>query len=266
MNQKRKRGQRKRGPKVRKNRKRTTGNVSRVRRPSLSGDYGGSLAVHPTTGYTLFSRSPNGPVRRPTDRGNMYSTCQEVVTFASSVGIVDGTATALPFIAAATSNLYFSLGFELQDLDQVASFQGLFDQYRIDKVEVNFVPRDNSINTMNVATPNATIPQLMIAMDFDDLAAPTSMAYIRQYDNVQSVSYGDGAMKAIIEPSYTPSVYTGGAFSGYIVQRSDWLDAGSANVPHYGLKGVITSLTGSSTQTCFWNIHCKYFLSFRNIR
>jgi len=102
-------------------------------------------------------------------------------------------------------------------------------------------------------------------MDFDDLIVPTSMAYVREYDNVQSVSYGDGSLKLTLEPSYTPSVYTGGAFSGYIVQRSDWLDAVSPNVPHFGLKGVITSLTALSTQTCFWNIHCKYYVSFRNV-
>jgi len=231
--------------------------------------YGGVIAQFSSHQDCPFTQPPKGPVTLPGDNGTgaQYSTAQEVATFNTNAGtaFVNGSATALPFVQAlAGANSYFALGFQFNDLDQEASFAGLFDQYRFDKVELRLVPRDNSPNTMNTASPNATIPQIMVAMDFDDSAAPSSMAYIRQYDNVQSASYGDGVIGVTLKPSYTPAVYSGGAFTGYSVESAGWIDAASNTVPHYGIKGVITALTGGSTQTCYWNIHAKYFLSFRN--
>lgn len=232
--------------------------------------YGGAIALFSSHMDCPFSPPPRGPVQRPGDNGSgaTFSTSQEVGSLAGATGsaYVNGSATAPPFVQAlAGANGYFAISFEFGDLDQQASLAGVFDQYRFDKVELRFVPRDNAINTMNVAAPNATIPTISVVLDFDDAIAPTSLAYVRQYDNVQGTTYGDGVLAVTVRPTVTPAVWASGAFSGYAVQAAPWIDAASTSVTHFGVKGAITSLTGGSTQTCFWQVLVKYFVSFRKI-
>lgn len=181
-------------------------------------------------------------------------------------GVTNGSATGLPYITvAAGANTYFSMAFSLQDLAQVAALTGIFDQYRFDKVELKFVPQSTGINVMNTAAPNDNVPSLFVVLDFDDATAPASLAAVQQYDNVQSCQYGQGLM-VTLEPSETPAVYASGAFSGYSVRKAGWQDCASTTIGHYGVKGCITELTVASTSEVFWNVHAKYFVSFRNTR
>jgi len=182
-------------------------------------------------------------------------------------GFTSGTATLSPYIgAAANANTYAAMAFQLADLDQVATLTGLFDQYRIDKVEVKFVPKDNVFAQAGTVAPNSLAPSLMIGLDFDDNNLPTSIAYMAQYDNVQEVCYGGGGLFVTIYPSVTLAAYAGGAFSGYAVGRAGWIDCSNTGVQHYGMKGVATALSAASTLVCDWYMYLKYFVSFRNTR
>jgi hypothetical protein len=227
------------------------------------GSYGGTIQAFNMNASLAFSPTPKGPVN-----GASYSTAQMIQGFTGSTGgFTAGSATVPPFVAAAVNaNTYCATSFQLADLDQVVSFTGLFDQYRIDKVELKFTPKDNAVNTLNTASPNDEIPVLALAMDFDDNNLPTSWAYIRQYDNAQSVAYGSGGLFVTIHPSYTPAVFAGAAFSGYAVERANWTDCSNTGVQHYGLKGFVSALTAGSTSNAWWIIQAKYFVSFRNTR
>jgi len=221
--------------------------------------YGGTIESLSGVKPREFSPRPKGPLP-----GAEYSTAQMVNTFASNSGITAGSATAPPFVSAApTTNSYFAIGFELNDLDQVASLTALYDQYRIDKVELKIMSADTSINVMNTASPNGTVPFMLIAIDSDDNNAPTSLAYMRQYDQVETVTYGNSYF-VTVKPSVTPANYASSAFDGYSVVRASWLDSASPAIVHYGVKGAINALTGASTSFCQWQIFAKYFLSFRS--
>jgi len=210
-----------------------------------------------------FDAHPKGPTQ-----GADYSTAHMIQTFAGiTSGFTSGTATVPPFVGAAVNaNTYCATAFQLADADQVATFAGLFDQYRIDKVQVKFVPKDNAVNTLNTASPNDEIPVLTLALDFDDNTAPTSWATVRQYDNAQQIAYGAGGFMVTIKPSITAAIDAAGLFSGYKVERADWVDCTNTGVNHYGLKGVVSALTAGSTSNAWWIISAKYFVSFRHTR
>lgn len=232
-----------------------------MRKDSFGRTYGGiieSLDLHRAQDFSVRPKKPIGDAN--------YSTCQYTDTFAVSHGVTSGSTIAAANVQSVpAANTYFSIAPVFHDLLQDTSFAAIFDQYRFDKIEFKFVPQSNAINQVNAASPNNGVPSLWVALDFDDSNVPTSLAQIQEYDNVQCVPYGEGLMVTLL-PSITPAAYAVGAFSGYAVQRAGWLDIASDQIPHYGIKGVATALGVASTEQVFWNVYCKYYVSFRNTR
>jgi hypothetical protein len=189
-----------------------------------------------------------------------------VNSFAISTGITAGTANGPPYVTGAlNAPALWSIAPSLQDLGQVATMTALFDQYRIDKYEIKFVPQSTAINVMNTASPNDSVPSLYVVMDFDDSNALASLAAALEYDSVQVVQYGEGLM-VTINPSMALSTWASGAFSGYNIVKSGWLDCANTAIPHYGIKGAFAGLQALSTSNCYWDVFCKVFVSFRNTR
>lgn len=196
----------------------------------------------------------------------VFSTCQLVNGFSVSTGISAGSAATGPYLqATAGAALPFAVAFTLADVLQATSFAGLFDQYRFDRVEMKIVPTSTAINTLSLTSPNATVPMLYTVLDFDDSTVPANLGAVIQYDNLQVVPYGEGLF-ITLKPSWTPAIYQVGAFSGYGVEAAGWIDCNSSTVPHYGVKGCITELPASSTENVIWNVLCKYYISFQNVR
>lgn len=239
----------------------SAGPSGRVLRRGKDGrSYGGTITA-------LDLHKPQSFTRRPEKglKDANYSTCQAVGSFAISTNILGGGGIP-PYIEAnAGADNPFALAFSLQDVGQVATLTALFDQYRFDKVEIRLVPASSSVETFNVASPNNSVPSIYAVLDFDDSTALASLAAAQQYDNVQITRYGEGLSITVL-PSNTPALYASGGFSGYEVQRADWVDCANTAVGHYGVKGIITELTALSTSTAVWYIYAKYYLSFRNTR
>jgi hypothetical protein len=165
------------------------------------------------------------------------------------------------------SDVFASVAFAVADISNIASLSAAFDQYRIDRIQYRLRSRNNAIFIANQASPNYSMPQLYVAIDFDDNTAPTTLLEIQQYDNCQVLQASD-SVDIIIEPSITPSVFSGGVFSGYSVTDSDdvWLDLANTSVPHYGLKIGLSALTASTTQKWDWDVEAWYKVSFKNSR
>jgi len=183
-------------------------------------------------------------------------------------GFTSGGSTQMTYIAQATdATLVFgSMAFSLQDLDQVTSFTALFDQYRIDRVVVQIKTRNPSANFNAASTANATPPSTYWVIDRDDSTQPTTLAQLRQYDNVQEAAVSDN-VEIDLQPSVTPALYASGAFSGYGVSRTGiWLDVANVSIPHYGVKFGITEISATATNTYYWDCVFYYYLSFRNVR
>jgi hypothetical protein len=189
---------------------------------------------------------------------------QQIATFGTQSG-VSGLGTYPFFAAQAATNQFPVIGFELADCDQQATLAGLFDQYRIDEVEMIITPSSSNVDLHSAAAPNQINPQVYVVSDFDDSTPLASIASAREYDcNV--VFNGDQGCHIRLKPSISPAVYAGGAFSGYAISGAQWLDCNSNTVPHYGLKFAVQGLSATSTEFYQWNIQTWYHLSFQNVR
>jgi len=213
-----------------------------------------------------FLKSPQGPYP-----GAMMTVRQVAYGFGTSSGISNsGYGASMGagnlIINSPTTN-FFAIGFNLADLPQASTYTSLFDQYRVEKIKVHFIPRSNALQVQNTASPNGAVPIAYLVVDRDDASAPTTLSEVQQYDNAVAFT---GRHYACVElvPSITPASYASGAFSGYLVKDSDssWIDAANTNVTAYGIKGCVSGLSTSTTSSWVWDIIAEYIVSFRKVR
>jgi len=199
---------------------------------------------------------PKGPLSDA-----MFSTRQVLEVFTDSVGLVNGN----QIVQASASAIFGSIAFEVGDLDGWSNMSSLFDQYRVDRVDVLLKPTSNSLSLNLATSPNQASPDLYVVVDRDDSTALTSNAQLRQYENCRVMSSYQGIRVNFI-PSITPAYYQSGSFVGYGIEESRWLDVASSAIPHYGIKFGVEALQTSSTSRFAWNVVCYLHISFRSSR
>lgn len=145
-------------------------------------------------------------------------------------------------------------------LDQASTFQALFDQYRITNVTVQFRPLFSRQNFV----PGSDIPPLIYTVvDYDDGVVPSSLATLREYQNLTIHECDPFAVS--FRPRIAMAAY-GGAFTSYANMGNTWVDCASSGVLHYGLKIGITNGLAGQTHLQQWYLSVKLEVEFRNVR
>jgi len=157
---------------------------------------------------------------------------------------------------SAGADTFYSQNFVLTDLDQVTSFQAIFDQYRIAAVEVWLTP------TYQNSGGGASNSRFLTVVDYDDSASLSGTANARQYENCTDTTSNEGVYRRF-RPHCTYITSSGNSTSttGNASTPSPWINAGSGTVPHYGFK--IAAYAASVTTT--FNLVIRYHIEFRNI-
>lgn len=212
----------------------------------------------------------NVPPRMPSPGGASNGAVYSTVEFVrgSDMTLPTGSAIVGALIRqGGSTDTYAAWAFCLADIPNVASIGALFDQYRIDLIQFRLRSRNPSVFVANIASPNNATTTPLVVVDRDDATAPTTLSELQQYDNCQIISAQD-SIDIVLWPSITPSVFSGGAFSGYAVQDSGdvWLDLANTSIPHYGIKVGMPALVASTTQKFDWDVEAFYHVSFKNKR
>jgi hypothetical protein len=168
------------------------------------------------------------------------------------------------FINQTTTFTTGGLGFQFSDTPQYTSLASVFDQYRIDEVQLVFRPMFTAQPQSTTASTQYVVPTLYLVVDYDDASAlSANSAAFEAYSNCNT------STQEIVSLSFTPhiaaAVYSG-AFTSFANMQNQWIDAGSPSVQHYAVKYGIDA--GGSGQTLFqsWTITRRYRISFRNVR
>jgi len=153
------------------------------------------------------------------------------------------------------------MGFTLNSWSQYTQFAAVFDQYRIEEVQVVFRP----MFTANQVSGSTTfyIPTLYVVADYDDSTSLTTAAAFESYTNCNMSVNETVAVR--LTPHSAQAAYSG-AFTSYANKTYQWIDCSSPGVVHYGIKWGIDA--GGAGQTSFqsWKIQVRQRISFRNIR
>lgn len=130
--------------------------------------------------------------------------------------------------------------------------------YRITKVEVTVIP----FNQPPLATSTSTFfSPLLMAIDYDDNATPTSTQQLYDASNLRIIASGGKPYTFAFKPKILQAAYTG-SFSGYASGVDPWLDCASTDIIYYGLKTAIASSSSLPT----FGVYVRYFLEFKNVR
>jgi len=163
-------------------------------------------------------------------------------------------------VGTITSNVatavFAAFAFVASAIDQISSLTAVFDQYRIDELEVWFWPK------IAPGTGTITDPGLFAtAVDYDDATALSTYNQALDYQNVL-VSDGRQGHYHRFKPHAAIAAYSG-AFTSFANQASPWIDAASTGVQHYGVKGAWTS---TDTTGYTYAVQARFHMSFRNVR
>lgn len=155
------------------------------------------------------------------------------------------------------SGLY-AFSFQLADIPDASSFSSIFDQYKIDQVDVTILPL-----TLPSA-PGATygFALLWCAVDYDDSVAPGSVSSVTNYSNSICVGPGKSA-NFTFKPKISGDVDQAGTPEASYVTNA-WLNCTKSSVPHYGFKIGVTQST--TTNLTAWRVLTRYHIGFRSCR
>jgi hypothetical protein len=148
---------------------------------------------------------------------------------------------------------FFGTAFTFSQIPQATSLAAIFDQYRIDEVEVWITP---------TLSAGATATSLLYsAVDYDTSVTPGSIGQLQQYQNVMETSATTGHYRR-----WRPHVGTAVGIPNTTVQgmanvQSPWIDSLTAGVNHNGL--VIAMPATATTVTL--NLRVRFTISVRNV-
>lgn len=160
-------------------------------------------------------------------------------------------------VGSTLTDTFGGIYFRLIDVPGSSEFTSLFDQYRIDKVRVRFMPRANSAE---VGT-NQGMVKLFTAIDYDDISPAASIQDLLQYQNCRFQPTTRMSSRTL-KPKHAVEVYQSAVSTGYGM-RTGWLDVANPSVQHYGIKWALQQLPAGA-QT--FDLHIQYHLSFKNVR
>lgn len=147
-----------------------------------------------------------------------------------------GTPVAAPG-SSTTYDIPFSMKFALNQLLSHSDITQIADQYKINSVQVRLS------SAYQVATGLATAPPFIeYIQDHDDALVPT-LNIIRTKMGVRTKYFGPQTNRLVmgVRPKFASEVYGSGIVSGYGA-RKGWLDCGTDNVEHYGIKGILHNM------------------------
>jgi len=172
---------------------------------------------------------------------------RETINVISSFYPSTGNGGAQP-IGIASAETPFAYSIALSYFADVASYQAVFDCFRIRMCRFDFV---------NSAAGGAN---LITAVDTDDANTPTAATLI-QYDTHLISGPGEKCRRVFV-PRAADAVYQG-AFTAF--GQTDplaWMDIGNPGVLYYGLKAVVSSAATTSA----WNLCVTCWLQFTRTR
>lgn len=195
----------------------------------------------------------------------------DVASFKLADPSVTCSATALAYTTGA-------LSFAIDAIPNVTEFGQLFDQYKIEAIDVVFEYLNGSESILNSTMPGASgayMSQctLLVYEDNDDVTAPaaTNTGWQSLYEvgrAKRKVFPGrDNKLKIRVKPKPQVGELAYGdttALTGRALGYNGWLDGATANpVLHYGLKYAIQANPATTQLTHYFRVTTTYFTKWR---
>lgn len=166
--------------------------------------------------------------------------------------------------ATSTADIYGTQVFSISQVPNVAEFTTLYDQYKINLVKWQLIPRGNQ-SDVGTSTTTGQLMGVFSALDYDDNSAPTSIQDIMEYQNAR-MTRSNQIHKRVLKPRARVNIVgSGGAgVNGQIFgSRNPWIDCNAPTTPHFGIKYVLQQLPAG---TQIYDMKIDFYMAFKNVR
>lgn len=129
-------------------------------------------------------------------------------------------------------------GFNLKQIVNWNELTELFDQYRIDKIELKVMYQSNVSPIDSEGRPGKTspLPIMYYTPDFDDHTAPPSQASVLEYGATKMrILSANDTFSIFLKPNIAKAVYQG-LTNAYESARPNKIDCNYSQVEHFGMK------------------------------
>jgi hypothetical protein len=158
--------------------------------------------------------------------------------------------------ASAAGDVTAAFSFTLSDLSESSSYTSIYDQWRLDRLDIHVLGVTQPGVTASVTPAYAF---LSIVTDYDDTAALAAFSLSLNYENVAVIGPGQGHQRTIV-----PRMALAAGGTTQFANSRQWIDCSSTSTPWYGIKTCIKQST--STNVPSWYLFARYHISFRNVR
>lgn len=144
-----------------------------------------------------------------------------------------------------TYDLPFSTQFSLAQLINASDITNIADKYRIKAVIIRLF-----YNSTNSAVGSLySMPQVYHITDHDDSTVPTPNQ-VREKMGVKYKTFKNASsyIGIRVNPRPVQELYNSAISTGYSpMNKAPWIDCNSPNIPHYGVKGILTNVNLPTT-------------------
>jgi len=171
-----------------------------------------------------------------------------------------GTLTA----ASSTTTTFGTFFLRLQDIPGYTEFQAMYDFYKINAVQVRFIPAANTSDNV-ASTNNQYSTRIATVLDYNDDGTPTSMNDLRQRENCKISPYNKIHKrffhpKPIVAIDEDAGSGTNTGFGQNI--NTPWVSCASDAVQWHGIKLGIQH-PNNGTSYLLYEIEYKVYLAFK---
>ena len=198
------------------------------------------------TRNTYTPKTPAKKVAKTTNAVAMYKQPTNPIRFIkrhADIGVRNGDS---------ITNSYYGESFTLNQVPGYTELTTLYDQYKINAIELTWYPRNTEITPFTTAPNNARI---LIRTDYSDATAPTSLNVIREYENCKVFGFSEKFTWYIDKPKILDSSSS---------NRTAWIATTDVTQKHYGIKFAMEPF-GAGGQYG-WAVEACFYLAFKNVK
>lgn len=168
------------------------------------------------------------------------------------------------------SATHFVRSFKITDVPNYSEFLNLFDCYKIQKIDIYFIPESNVTlsvgNNEGILFNSPFSSRMHTVIDYNDKNTPTSTNEMREYSTHYWTPYNK-IHKRTFRPKPLVVMDEDGP-SGNSVGMGNavgnpWVSTGSNQTEWFGLKGSFQYPTAISTGD-YYTVEAKYYMIFKN--
>lgn len=156
--------------------------------------------------------------------------------------------------------------FRISDVPNAINFKTIYEQYRINKIVVKFIPMASQVVQNTVSTGGAVSAGILATVL--DWSNSSTLAFLSDYEQYQNFKFQGVFSRREHTRIFKPSIIENaqaGTGVGQVVAKNKWLSFTDTETNHFGIKIYLDAAPDTTVSQSFW-VQCKFYVAFKNVK